>query len=236
MDARLRGHDTFSRATNSSTYLPSETLEPRRKPKQQRAREAVAAIEQACIKILEQEGPRRLTTTRIAEVAGVNVGSLYQYFPNKEAIVAAVYAVKLAADAEALVLRTRGIDKIAHQSLADSLRAVIHYEIEMYRSFSRLNEQFYGRYHSAFDLVKATNQRALAHGQLSFDDWFAQVLERHRARLRVTDLTLASLLVTHTLHGAMRFAIEERPDLLASAAFEEELLALVLRYLETSPP
>jgi AcrR family transcriptional regulator len=210
-------------------------LEPRKKPKQERARQAVAAIEQACIKILEQEGPQRLTTTRIAEVAGVNVGSLYQYFPNKEAILAAVYAVKLAADAEALVLRTRGIDAIAKRSLEDSLRAVIHSEIEMHRSFSRLNEQFYGRYHSAFDLLTATDQRATAHGQPTLDEWFPRVLERHRERLRVTDLALASLLVTRTLHGAMRFAIEERPDLLDSPAFEEELLALLLRYLEAEP-
>jgi len=75
-----------------------------------------------------------------------------------------------------------------------------------------------------------------AHGQPTLDEWFPRVLARHRARLRVTDLALASLLVTRTLHGAMRFAIEERPDLLDSTAFEEELLALVLRYLEASPP
>jgi AcrR family transcriptional regulator len=211
-------------------------LEPRKKPKQERARQAVAAIEQACLKILEQEGPQRLTTTRIAEAAGVNVGSLYQYFPNKEAILAAVYAVKLAADAEALVLRTRGIDEIAQHSLEDSLRAVIHSEIEMHRSFSRLNQQFYGRYHRTFDLLKAANQRAAAHGQPSLDEWFPRVLERHRERLRVSDLALASVLVTRTIEGAMRFAIEERPDLLDSAAFEEELVALLLRYLEASPP
>lgn len=210
-------------------------LEPRRKPKQERARQAVAAIEQACIKILEQEGPQHLTTTRIAEVAGVNVGSLYQYFPNKEAIVAAVFAAKLAADAEALVLRTRGIDAIARHSIEETLRAVIHSEIEMHRSFSRLNEQFYGRHHSAFDLLKATNERAAAHGQPSLDAWFPRVLERHRKHLRVTDIALASALVTRTIAAAMRYAIEERPDLLDSAAFAEELLVLLLRYLEADP-
>lgn len=210
-------------------------LELRRKPKQARGRQAVAAIEQACLRILQQEGPQHLTTTRMAEVAGVNVGSLYQYFPNKEAIVAAVYAAKLASESEALVLRTRVIDEIARGSLEDSLRAVIHSEIETHRSFSRLNEQFYSRYHRTSDLLEAANQRARAHGQPSLDEWFPRVLERHRERLRVRDLALASLLVTRTLEGAMRFAVEERPDLLDSAAFEEELLALLLRYLETEP-
>lgn len=61
------------------------------------------------------------------------------------------------------------------------------------------------------------------------------VLERHRARLRVTDLGLASVLVTRTLEGVIRFTVEERPDLLDNPAFEEELLALALRYVEAGP-
>ena len=183
-----------------------------------------------------EQGYQAASLNRVVAQAGIAKGSLYQYFPNKEAILAAVYAVKLAADAEALVLRTRGIDEIAQHSLEDSLRAVIHSEIEMHRSFSRLNQQFYGRYHRTFDLLKAANQRAAAHGQPSLDEWFPRVLERHRERLRVSDLALASVLVTRTIEGAMRFAIEERPDLLDSTAFEEELLALLLRYLEASPP
>ena len=61
------------------------------------------------------------------------------------------------------------------------------------------------------------------------------VLERHRARLRVTDLGLASVLVTRTLEGVIRFTVEERPDLLDNPAFEEELLGLLLGYLEAGP-
>ena len=77
--------------------------QPRKRPKQERARFSVAAIEQACLKILEDEGPRRLTTNRIAEVAGVNIASLYQYFPNKDAVVGCVYAARVAAEADAIV-------------------------------------------------------------------------------------------------------------------------------------
>jgi AcrR family transcriptional regulator len=206
--------------------------EPRKKPKQARARQAVAAIEQACLKILEEEGSQHLTTNRIAEVAGVNIGSLYQYFPNKEAIVAAVYAAKLCTEAEAIVLRWRVLEKVANHSLEDALRALIQTYVGLRRRFSHLNAEFYGRYHRTFDLVAETNKRSVAYGRPPFEEWFPTLLERHRARLRVVDLPLASLLAIRAMEGALRFAVEERPDLLESAAFQEELLALLLGFLE----
>lgn len=58
----------------------------RKAPKQARSSELVAAILQAAIQVLAKEGARRFTTTRVAERAGVSVGSVYQYFPNKAAI------------------------------------------------------------------------------------------------------------------------------------------------------
>src|SRR5688572_32794194 len=64
------------------------SLRARRKPTQPRSRATVEAILQAAAYILVEEGWQALTTNRIAERAGVNIASLYQYFPNKEAIVA----------------------------------------------------------------------------------------------------------------------------------------------------
>ena len=207
----------------------------RKKPKQERGRQAVAAIEQACLKILEKEGPQHLTTNRIAEVAGVSIGSLYQYFPNKESIVAAVYAAKLRTEAEAVLLRGPVIEKVANHSLEDGLRAVIQSYVDLRRRFSHLNPEFYGRYHRIFDLLTETNKRAVAHGQPAFEAWFPTLLERHRAHLRVADLRLASVLAIRALEGALWLAVEERPDLLESEAFQEELLALVLGFLEARP-
>jgi AcrR family transcriptional regulator len=55
-------------------------------PVQARSAELVAAILKAAVRVLEREGAHRFTTIRVAEAAGVSVGSLYQYFPNKQAI------------------------------------------------------------------------------------------------------------------------------------------------------
>lgn len=61
-------------------------ISSRKQPQQARSTELVAAILQAAIQVLEKEGARGFTTARVAERAGVSVGSVYQYFPNKAAI------------------------------------------------------------------------------------------------------------------------------------------------------
>ena len=63
----------------------------RREPKQQRSRQTVDAVLEAVQLVAKRHGARAITTNRIAEVAGVSVGSLYQYFPDKRAIFTALH-------------------------------------------------------------------------------------------------------------------------------------------------
>ncbi len=65
---------------------PRPLTAPRKQPSQARSVELVAAILTAAVRVLEREGALRFTTLRVAAAAGVSVGSLYQYFPNKHAI------------------------------------------------------------------------------------------------------------------------------------------------------
>lgn len=64
----------------------SPVVSVRKAPKQERSTRLVADILEAAVRVLIKEGARRFTAARVAEAAGVSVGSLYQYFPNKEAI------------------------------------------------------------------------------------------------------------------------------------------------------
>ena len=97
-------------------------LLPRKLPSQERSRVTVDAILEAAADILVREGYARLTTNRIADRAGVNVASLYQYFPGKDAIVAELRrrhgAAERAASRE-ILLQRRG------DSLESTLRALI---------------------------------------------------------------------------------------------------------------
>jgi AcrR family transcriptional regulator len=67
---------------------PAKTLNPRKTPLQSRSRATCDAVLEAAARILETEGRQAFTTNHVAELAGISVGSLYQYFPGKEAIVA----------------------------------------------------------------------------------------------------------------------------------------------------
>jgi len=77
-------------------------LEPRKSPVQARSMASVEAILEATIQVLLSEGKERLTTTRVAWRAGVSVGTLYQYFPNKSALLQAALKRHLAEVSEAI--------------------------------------------------------------------------------------------------------------------------------------
>lgn len=85
-----------------STAAPGK-LKPRRTPRQARSNATVDAILEAAIQVLLGQGARRLTTTRVAERAGVSVGTLYQYFPHKEGLLYAVIQRYLDEVAETVV-------------------------------------------------------------------------------------------------------------------------------------
>lgn len=68
------------------------TLRPRKEPRQQRSRRMREDILEAGIRVLRREGALRFTTLRVAEAAGISVGSLYQYFPNKQSLIFAIHS------------------------------------------------------------------------------------------------------------------------------------------------
>lgn len=80
--------------------LVDAALQPRKTPVQARSSVTVEAIAEATIQVLLAVGPDRLTTTRVAQRAGVSVGTLYQYYPNKRALLFAVLEQHLNAVAD----------------------------------------------------------------------------------------------------------------------------------------
>lgn len=98
-----------------------QRLKPRKPPVQARAGATIEAIHEAAIQVLLADGLARLTTTRVAERAGVSVGTLYQYFPNKHALLFAILLRHFEAMAEALEGIDTAGDRRPLSDLADSV-------------------------------------------------------------------------------------------------------------------
>jgi AcrR family transcriptional regulator len=105
--------------------MPSDALrafEPRKTPVQTRAAVTVEAISEATIQVLLSHGRDGLTTTRVAERAGVSVGTLYQYYPNKESLLFAVLENHLEKVTEAV---EAACELARYRPLADMIRAIV---------------------------------------------------------------------------------------------------------------
>jgi AcrR family transcriptional regulator len=106
-------------------------FEPRKTPVQARSAVTVEAISEATIQVLLKDGTDRLTTTRVAERAGVSVGTLYQYYPNKQALLFAVlehHLEKVSAAVEAACEHAR--DKPLAEMLKDVVEAFVDAKME----------------------------------------------------------------------------------------------------------
>jgi AcrR family transcriptional regulator len=111
----------------SSTRISGRWLAPRRLPRQTRSEATVEAILQAAAQVFEHHGYAAGTTNRIAARAGVSIGSLYQYFPNKDAILVALVHRHLAESAAALGPHIERLNRGASfdELLADVVEAMV---------------------------------------------------------------------------------------------------------------
>ncbi|TAI65131.1 TetR family transcriptional regulator [Bradyrhizobium sp. Leo170] len=100
----------------------STGISSRKQPKQARSAELVAAILDAAVQVLAKEGAQRFTTARVAEKAGVSIGSLYQYFPNKAAILFRLQSDEWRQTSDLL----RGILEDNQRPPLERLRTLVH--------------------------------------------------------------------------------------------------------------
>ena len=113
-------------------------LKPRRSPRQDRSRQTVEAILQAAAHVFERHGYAAGTTNRIAERAGVSIGSLYQYFPNKDTIVIELMRRHMAAAEE---VARPALQQLIDETppLRDALTAIVQGMIALHEQSPRLH-------------------------------------------------------------------------------------------------
>jgi AcrR family transcriptional regulator len=194
-------------------------LSPRKLPRQERSHATVEALLQATTDILVRQGVGRLTTNRIAERAGVNIASLYQYFPSKHAIIAELHrrhgAEQRAAVRSALIAH-RGDD------LETTLRALVSMGVAAHAVNPELQRVF------AEDLPQ------LAYPEVATIDapLFAEFREfLTRSTAGIGDPELAMWMVATVANAVIHRAVVERPEDLSNGSIRDELVALLVRYL-----
>jgi AcrR family transcriptional regulator len=195
-------------------------LKPRKTPSQDRARATVEAILEAAAYILVRDGWEKFTTNSVAERAGVNIASLYQYFPNKESIVAELqrrHIEKGRAAYPEMIVQLR-----SQPDLRAALKIMVDGAIAEHRINPKLHKVF------AEELPRGCRR---VHGDRDKDliARLATVLEPYP--IRAPDLDIALFLVRAIGHAAIHEAASERPDLLVNPLFAEELITLLECYL-----
>lgn len=221
--------------------------EPRKQPRQSRSKETVRAIRQACARIVYQQGPKAVTTARIADLAGVNIASLYQYFPNKEAVLADFYEIESAALADLSTERFALINRLSKKSLEKTLAAIIDLEVQQLHVLSRLHPDFFASYHASYDIHERVNSLTKEHQNPSWEEWFPEFLGLHGNRLRSRNLRLLSDVAYGALRGAMQTVVRLNQESAAShtdspvtatelTTLKCEILYLLLAYLLQDRP
>lgn len=194
----------------------------RKKPKQQRAITTAEAVIQAAEQVIISEGFQNATTNRIAEVAGVSIGSLYQYFPNKEAIVAAL--IEETVSKAAINVRNR-LRQMMDEPLESALRKIMSFLLEMYKENNfvlfRILEQ-------VPELKQHTNSIAVEKYTHSTNIAF---LEQHAEELKVTDLRTAQLLIERATISNIELFIAQNPTDISEDEFVEEITKMAYNYL-----
>lgn len=187
---------------------------PRRRPLQQRAQETIETILRATAQILRREGVDRLTTNRVAERAGVSIGSLYQYFPDKEALVATVRQRYDQAFQERLVDLVGALGTLP---LGDTIEKCVRALIALHAEDPAL--------HNAVSGGIAHRERQMLHQVAA--SWLAA----RRDELRRPDVSLAAAVALDTAESLIHGTALHAPERLAADAFAVEVTDLLVRYL-----
>lgn len=200
-------------------------VHPRKKASQERSRATVDALIEATARVLVREGFERASTNRIAAEAGASIGSLYQYFPTKEALVAAV--IERHKNDMMEVLR-RALVRVAGMPLEQGVRELVALMIDAHRVDPELHRVL-------VEQIPRIGRLAEVEG---FDREVRELvrayLEAHRAELRALDLDLAAFVCVSSVETLAHEAVLHNPALLANRkvkAFTDEVTLLVIRYL-----
>ena len=201
---------------------------PRKLASQERSLLTVDALLEATARVLMKEGYDRASTNKIAAVAGVSIGSLYQYFPSKEALVAAVIDRHVH---EMFQVVRDALVKVATRPIEVAARELVSVMIDAHRVNPKLHgvlaEQVprTGR----LENIESINREAYA--------LVRAYLEAHRDELDIPDPDVAAFICVTAVEALTHAAVVRRPESLTdekATRLVDDVTRLVVRYLRKS--
>lgn len=195
---------------------------PRKRPRQDRSRATVETVLQATARVLVKRGFDGLTTNLVAEAAGVSIGSLYQYFPNKAALVAAL--IEHHVDAMTRLVLSE-LTRVAQLPAAEAIRCVIETMIRAHAVQPELHRVLTEQVPRVGRMAKLREVEALSHRMV------AGVLAARRAELAIDDPELAAFVVVSAIEAITHRAALFAPELLHDPRLIDEACTMVRRYL-----
>lgn len=193
----------------------------RRRPRQARAQATVDAIIEATAQVLLSEGYGGLTTNHVATRAGVSIGTLYQYFSNKDALILALIDRELETH---FALIAPWLQQPAEAPLDVSVRTYVQTTLTRHAAQGELVRALYAQ----ADRVGHARLTAL---------WLTRLEPLAEAAIRGRGLTLprpalTAAMLCRAVHHCIEMAVRDRPTLIAEAGFAEELVCLICSYLQ----
>jgi AcrR family transcriptional regulator len=204
-----------------SQMAKKEQARPRKLPSQERSREMFEAILEAAAKVFVQLGYARATTNKIAEAAGISVGSLYQYFPSKDAIAVELlrrYRLKVLGVVGSALGRVneRGLEKVVYE-LVDALLRAEGIDPTLQRVL--------------IEAVLRTGARAEVLGfEERLEEVVADQLRAANTGVAERDLRVASFLVVRVVLAVVHAVRVDRTEL-DTARLRDHVTRLIVRYL-----
>ena len=211
-------------------------LRPRKVPRQQRARETRARILDAARTVFEEHGYAHGTTNRIATAAGLSVGSLYQYFPNKDAILVELVDAHIDAGSEAVTAALgRALDppSATRVPLPDLIGPVVTALVALHADGRGLHRVLFE------EAPRPPEQLArLREIERTLTAAVAALLETH-PDVRVPDAALAARLTIDTIESLVHRVATDATSGIADDDLAAEITRLVVAYLSSggeAPP
>jgi AcrR family transcriptional regulator len=209
----------------------------RRAPSQERSRQLLDAVFEGALRELSRGDPKAVNVNRIAEVAGVSIGSIYQYFPSKDALLSSLIERFMRRRFEAIMDLVRGIQKEEAERgtvtpLAEIMRRLVHGTIRMNRGALPIEKALIAWFARVGSLQTLT---AIDREYIAAMADALRTLQEPPVRIRAVDPTIAARVLMQSIRSIVLTTILQEPELLEEEALVAEVTELAFRYLEPHP-